>query len=43
LTMKPEILERMSPLMREMLGFGTNVTSSLESLYLKRQSPGSAA
>lgn len=43
LSMKPEILERMSPLMREMLGFGTNVTSSLESLYLKRQSPGSAA
>jgi ectoine hydroxylase-related dioxygenase (phytanoyl-CoA dioxygenase family) len=35
LTMKPEILERMSPLMREMLGFGSNVTSSLESLYLK--------
>ncbi len=36
LTMKPEALARMSPLMREMLGFGSNVTSSLESLYLKR-------
>ena len=38
LTMKPEQLETMSPLMREMLGFGSNVTSSLESLYLKRAS-----
>src|ERR1700722_4475147 len=36
LTMKPEALARMSPLMREMLGFGSNITSSLESLYLKR-------
>ena len=36
LTVKPEILERTSPLMREVPGFGTNVTSSLESLYLKR-------
>jgi fumagillin biosynthesis dioxygenase len=36
LTIKPEQLARMSPLMREMLGFGANVTSSLESLYLKQ-------
>ena len=36
MTMKPEALARMSPLMQEMLGFGSNVTSSLESLYLKR-------
>jgi len=34
--MKPEALARMSPLTLEMLGFGSNVTSSLESLYLKR-------
>jgi len=36
LTITAEHLARMSPLMREMLGFGSNVTSSLESLYLKR-------
>ena len=36
MTVTPEQLLAMSPLMREMLGFGTNVTSSLESLYLKR-------
>jgi ectoine hydroxylase-related dioxygenase (phytanoyl-CoA dioxygenase family) len=36
MTITPEHLARMSPLMREMLGFGSNVTSSLESLYLKR-------
>ncbi len=36
-TVTPELLERLSPQMREMLGFGSNVTSSLESLYLKRQ------
>ena len=36
LTITPEHLARMSPLMHEMLGFGSNVTSSLESLYLKR-------
>ena len=36
LTVKPEILEPMSPLMREILGFGTNASSSLESLDLKR-------
>jgi ectoine hydroxylase-related dioxygenase (phytanoyl-CoA dioxygenase family) len=35
-TVTPAMLERMSPLMREMLGFGSNVTSSLESLYLKK-------
>lgn len=35
-TVTPELLQRLSPLMREMLGFGSNVTSSLESLYLKR-------
>ncbi|HVN27446.1 MAG TPA: phytanoyl-CoA dioxygenase family protein [Candidatus Binataceae bacterium] len=35
-TITSEHLARMSPLMREMLGFGANVTSSLESLYLKR-------
>jgi ectoine hydroxylase-related dioxygenase (phytanoyl-CoA dioxygenase family) len=39
-TMTPEKLERMSPLMREMLGYGTNVTSSLESLYLSRSKAG---
>jgi ectoine hydroxylase-related dioxygenase (phytanoyl-CoA dioxygenase family) len=38
MTIKPEQLDAMSPLMREMLGFGANVTSSLESLYLKRAS-----
>src|SRR5512134_2796271 len=36
-TVTPELLERLSPQMREMLGFGSNVTSSLESLYMKRQ------
>jgi ectoine hydroxylase-related dioxygenase (phytanoyl-CoA dioxygenase family) len=36
LTITPDDLARMSPLMHEMLGFGSNVTSSLESLYLKR-------
>ena len=35
-TVTPAMLETMSPLMREMLGFGSNITSSLESLYLKR-------
>jgi ectoine hydroxylase-related dioxygenase (phytanoyl-CoA dioxygenase family) len=34
-TVRPEQLRAMSPLMREMLGFGTNVTSGLESLYLR--------
>lgn len=34
--MKPEALAPMSPLMQEMLGFGSNITSSLESLYLRR-------
>ena len=42
LTIKPEALSRMSPLMLEMLGFGSNVTSSLESLYLKRAKEGVA-
>jgi len=37
LTMKPEALARMSPLMQKMLGVGSNVTSSPESLYLKRR------
>ena len=36
MTTKPEALARMSPLMQEMLSFGSNVSSSLESLYLKR-------
>lgn len=36
MTMKPEALARMSPPMKEMLGFGSNVTGSLESRYLKR-------
>jgi ectoine hydroxylase-related dioxygenase (phytanoyl-CoA dioxygenase family) len=36
-TVTPELLGRLSPTMREMLGFGSNVTSSLESLYMKRQ------
>jgi ectoine hydroxylase-related dioxygenase (phytanoyl-CoA dioxygenase family) len=36
MTITPEALACMSPLMQEMLGFGSNVTSSLESLYLKR-------
>jgi hypothetical protein len=40
MTIRPEQLEAMTPLMREMLGFGTNVTSSLESLYLKRAASG---
>ena len=35
-TVTPELLGRLSPGMREMLGFGSNVTSSLESLYLKQ-------
>ena len=35
-TVTPELLERLSPQMREMLGFGSNVTSSLESLYMKK-------
>jgi len=34
--MTPELLARLSPGMREMLGFGSNVTSSLESLYMKK-------
>ena len=42
MTIKPQQLEAMSPLMREMLGFGSNVTSSLESLYLKRAAQNSA-
>lgn len=42
MTTAPEHLARMSPLMREMLGFGSNVTSSLESLYLKRGKSGAA-
>ena len=37
-TVTPAMLARMSPLMQEMLGFGSNVTSSLESLYLKKSS-----
>ena len=40
MTIRSEQLEAMTPLMREMLGFGTNVTSSLESLYLKRGASG---
>jgi ectoine hydroxylase-related dioxygenase (phytanoyl-CoA dioxygenase family) len=36
-TVTPELLARLDPEMREMLGFGSNVTSSLESLYMKRQ------
>ena len=36
-TVEPQMLERVSPLMREMLGFGSNVTSSLEALYLKKR------
>jgi ectoine hydroxylase-related dioxygenase (phytanoyl-CoA dioxygenase family) len=35
-TVTPELLGRLSPLMREMFGFGSNVTSSLESLYMKK-------
>jgi ectoine hydroxylase-related dioxygenase (phytanoyl-CoA dioxygenase family) len=35
-TVTPELLARLSPAMREMLGFGSNVTSSLESLYMKK-------
>ncbi|HKC52080.1 MAG TPA: phytanoyl-CoA dioxygenase family protein [Myxococcota bacterium] len=35
-TVTPELLARLSPGMREMLGFGSNVTSSLESLYMKK-------
>jgi ectoine hydroxylase-related dioxygenase (phytanoyl-CoA dioxygenase family) len=35
-TVTPELLARLSPRMREMLGFGSNVTSSLESLYMKK-------
>ena len=31
-----ELLARLSPAMREMLGFGSNVTSSLESLYMRQ-------
>jgi ectoine hydroxylase-related dioxygenase (phytanoyl-CoA dioxygenase family) len=42
MTVTPEQLHAMSPLMREMLGFGSNVTSSLESLYLKRAGANSA-
>ena len=34
-TIRPEQLRAMSPLMREMLGFGPNVTSNLQSLYLR--------
>jgi ectoine hydroxylase-related dioxygenase (phytanoyl-CoA dioxygenase family) len=36
LTVEPQMLERLSPLMQEMLGFGSNATSSLEALYLKK-------
>jgi ectoine hydroxylase-related dioxygenase (phytanoyl-CoA dioxygenase family) len=36
-TVTPELLARLDPEMREMLGFGSNVTSSLESLYMKKQ------
>ena len=35
-TVTPKLLATLDPEMREMLGFGSNVTSSLESLYLKR-------
>ena len=35
-TVTPEALSRLSPQMRELLGFGSNVTSSLESLYMKK-------
>ena len=35
-TVTPELLARLTPGMREMLGFGSNVTSSLESLYMKK-------
>jgi len=35
-TVTPELLARLSPAMREMLGFGSNVTSSLESLYMRQ-------
>jgi ectoine hydroxylase-related dioxygenase (phytanoyl-CoA dioxygenase family) len=36
-TVSPELLESLSPAMREMLGFGSNVTSNLESLYMKQK------
>jgi ectoine hydroxylase-related dioxygenase (phytanoyl-CoA dioxygenase family) len=36
-TVTPELLATLDAEMREMLGFGSNVTSSLESLYMKRQ------
>jgi hypothetical protein len=32
---KPALLKDMSPLMREMLGFGVNPTSDLQTLYLE--------
>jgi ectoine hydroxylase-related dioxygenase (phytanoyl-CoA dioxygenase family) len=35
-TVTPEQLETLDAEMREMLGFGSNVTSSLESLYMKK-------
>ncbi len=35
-TVTPELLETLDTEMREMLGFGSNVTSSLESLYMKK-------
>ena len=35
-TVTPELLETLDAEMREMLGFGSNVTSSLESLYMKK-------
>jgi ectoine hydroxylase-related dioxygenase (phytanoyl-CoA dioxygenase family) len=37
LTVTPELLATLDAEMREMLGFGSNVTSSLESLYMKKQ------
>ncbi len=34
-SVKPELLRQMNPLMREMLGFGVNPTSDLQTLYLE--------
>lgn len=34
-TVTPELLREVSPLMRDMLGFGSNPTSDLQTLYLK--------
>jgi ectoine hydroxylase-related dioxygenase (phytanoyl-CoA dioxygenase family) len=34
-SVKPELLKQVSPLMREMLGFGVNPTSDLQTLYLE--------